>query len=255
MNILIIEDNKVACDRLIKQINELRPDYVILECIQNIDSAIKWFISNPEPDLVFLDVQLTDGTCFEIFKETSISAPVIFITAFDEYTMKAFELNSIDYLLKPVNIDKLSAAFMKFEKMKDIFGKSVNENQILNMFNSLQLNQQPYRLRFLVPRGDGYYPVLTKHISYFYAEDNCIFIVTKNNEKFSIHYSLDKLEKELNPKIFWRANRSFIVSAESIVKAHNYFNYKIKLELEPKAIKDVIISRKKANDFKAWFNS
>ena len=255
MNIVIIEDEKASYNRLSSQIKELNPEYEVIACIDTVESAIKWFTENPLPELIFLDVQLSDGVCFEIYEKINIEAPVIFTTAYDNYTMKAFELNSIDYLLKPVNIDKLSHSLDKFKTMKNLFKAGSFENQIQYFLNNQKWGQKPYRLRFLIPQYDGYIPILVEDVSYFYAEDNYIIITTKKGGKHSFHYSLDKLEQELDPDFFWRANRSFIISANSIKKAHNYFNYKIKLELVPETSKEVIISRKKVHDFKLWFDA
>ena len=256
MNVLIIEDEKSAALRLVKQINELRPDYKITASLDSIESAVEWLSQNSHPDLIFLDIQLSDGLSFAIFEKVKIKVPVIFTTAFDAYAIKAFELNSIDYLLKPVSSEQLSRALDKFESIKEIYQTNTLEDKLVSMLQVVQNKQrEPYRERLLIPQHDGYIQVLTEDVAYFYVENNCVYIVTRSNETHTLHYSLDKLEEELDPAVFYRANRSFIVSAGCVKKAHNYFNYKMKLEVIPKTTKEIIISRQKVSDFKKWFNS
>jgi len=254
MDVLIIEDEKAAAKRLINQLAEIRHDYRVLECIDTVEYAINWFNANPLPDLVFLDIQLADGTCFEIFEQVRSEIPVIFTTAYDSYAIKSFELNSIDYLLKPVSIDKLSRALDKFDTLQDYFQKNLPSTEIINKLSAFITNKKPYKSRFLIPQPDGYLPLLTDDISYFYFESNKVYIISKTGEKYNFNYSLDRLEKELDPNLFYRANRSFIVSVSSIKKIHNYFNYKIKLELMPSSRKELIISRLRVNGFKKWYN-
>lgn len=254
MRILIIEDEKAATTRLCNQIRTIRPEYMIAGCIDSVESAVAWLTVNAPPDLIFLDIQLSDGLSFNIFERVRIQVPVIFTTAFDSYAIKAFELNSIDYLLKPVNPDQLEQAIRKYEMLNQRVQPSWEVNQLSELVESIRKGKEVYKSRFLVPQHNGYVPVLAKDIAYFMAEDNTITITTFNGEKLGYHYSLDRLEKELDPRFFWRANRAFIISVQSVKRAHNYFNYKIKLELFPESAREVIISRSKVTDFKSWFN-
>lgn len=255
MHILIIEDEKAAATRLCNQIRAIRPSYQVAGCADSIETAVEWLSTEATPDLVFLDVQLSDGLCFKIFEQVKISVPVIFTTAFDAFALKAFELNSIDYLLKPINPGQLEQAIRKFESLKQPVNSKIIENQMLQLIATMRKEKEMYKSRFLVPQRDGYVPVLTKDIAYFMSEDNNLTITTFTGEKYIYHDSLDKLETELDPVVFWRANRSFIISAQAVKKAHNYFNYKIKLELIPGSQKDVLISRSKVTAFKNWFNN
>ncbi len=253
MNVLIIEDEKAAATRLINQVKGIRPGYTILGCLDSIESTIDWFNRHPQPELIFLDIQLSDGISFEIFEKVKVNVPVIFTTAFDSYAIKAFELNSIDYLLKPINIEKLSQALQKFESNQGLFANGIHGKALLNQLSSFISGKEPYKTRFLIPQHDGYIPVMAYDIAYFHSNNKYVTITTRDNMKYVFRYSLDKLEQELDPVTFWRANRSFIVSDTAIKKAHNYFNYKIKLEITPPSDKDIIISRNKVAEFKEWY--
>lgn len=179
---------------------------------------------------------------------------VIFTTAFDEYAIKAFELHCVDYLLKPISAEKLEEALLKAEKHYEVFSTSGLEQKFSELMQAFSNRGQTYRNRFLVAKHDSFIPVFIDDVAYFYAQNEKAVLVTHNGNEHEVSTSLEKLESELNPIEFWRANRSCIVSAKSIIKAHNYFNYKIKLELKPKADKEVIISRKRVNEFKNWYN-
>jgi DNA-binding LytR/AlgR family response regulator len=254
MKYLIIEDDELEARRLVSLISKLRPLSKITSCLISVESAIEWLGKNPNPDLIFLDIQLSDGVSFEIFETIELKIPVIFTTCYEKYALSAFRLNSIDYLIKPVCIDKLLQAIIKFESMQNIFNPDFNEDKVINLVDKYVLKKESYKSRFLIPHHDGYIPVFANNIAYFYAEDNCIMIKTKDSQVYGFHSSLDKLEKELDPEVFWRANRSFIVSVSSVKKAYNFFNYKVKLELMPATSKDVVVSRNKVSEFKRWFS-
>lgn len=255
MKILVIEDEKAAATRLVNQIKTLKPNAVILDCIDSVESAIKWFNRNPNPDLIFLDVQLSDGLCFEIFESLYINIPVIITTAYDEYAIKAFELNCVDYLLKPISVEKLSQSLHKLESTKKLFYSENTERSFINRLTEYLSGKEPYRSRFLIPQHDGYVPIMAEEIAYFSFDSKSVIITTHENTKFNFRYSLDKLENELDPSVFWRANRTYILSDKSIVKVHNYFNYKLKLELSPLPDFEVVISRKRVSEFKDWYNT
>jgi DNA-binding LytR/AlgR family response regulator len=252
MNILIIEDEKIASERLIEQLRKIRPEYNVVAVLDGVEAATEWFATHQPPDLIFLDIQLSDGYCFDIFKDSEILSPVIFTTAYQDFIMKSFELNSIDYLLKPVDLDKLNTAVDKFEKMKEVFRYKLSDIQLLQV-QAENGRKNPCRIRFLIPQHFGYVPVMTENIAYIRTEGFNVEIVTKKNESYIFRSSLDKIEQELDPQKFWRANRSYIVAADAIIKVSNYFNYKIKLELSPPTRNDVVVSRKKVSEFKQWY--
>ena len=250
MKILIIEDELKAALRLEKLIKKNINDAKIIAILNSIEESIKWLENNKHPDLIFLDIQLSDGLSFAIFEQIEINIPVIFTTAYNEYSLKAFELNSVDYLLKPINEKKLVKSIKKYEKLKSGFvnNEYFNSKQLLDILKS----KNEWRTKFLVNKGDSLIVIDIKDIAYFYAKDKYVSIVTFDNKKHLINSSLEKLEKEIETGIMYRANRQVLLSSKAIAKIHNYFNYKLKLELIPKADFDVIISRKKVADFKTW---
>lgn len=246
MNILIIEDEIPAANRLEKLIAEVKPYANILEVIETVEDAIEWFKNNDEPDLVISDIQLADGVSFEIYEAVQPKCPIIFATAYDQYAIKAFELNSIDYLLKPFNKEQLAKSFEKLDKITPPatidYTKLVDSPSAGNVFKQ----------RFLISKGDNLIPVATADIAYIFTEDKAVLLKTMDGKNFFINYSLDELEQQLNPKEFFRLNRQFIAGVASISKISQYFNGKLKIELVPAQNSEVIISRAKTPLFKNW---
>jgi two-component system LytT family response regulator len=254
MKVLIIEDEELAAKRLAQLLLELEPDMEIHGTIDSVKETVKHLQTGAVYDLLLLDIQLADGKSFSIFDHLKIDTPIIFTTAYDEYAIKAFELNSIEYLLKPINKEKLKAGLDKLRKIKDFYSLGPFQEQLKSLFKNLHPNQAMYKTRFLVNKGDTLLPVNTSEIAYFYAEDKVLFLVTFENKRFLINHTLEELEHKLNPQHFFRVNRQFIVSVSSIQKVHNYFNYKLKLELKPDPQMEIIISKAKNTDFKNWMN-
>lgn len=252
MNILIIEDEKLAAQRLISLIKEIEQDANILDAIDSVEKAITWFKSNDAPDLIFLDIQLSDGLCFNIFKEIEVTSPIIFTTAYDEYALKAFELNSVDYLLKPIKTEKLKLALEKYHKLKSSFSSSQLNFDVQKLIETIQNSKPDYTSRFLVNKGNSLVIINVSNIAYFHAEDKMVFITTFDNKKYLINNTLDNLEKSLEPKKYFRTARQFLVTAKAIDKIHNYFNYKLKLDLQPPPKTDVIVSKARVSEFKEW---
>lgn len=256
MNILIIEDEQLASKRLIKLIKEIDESVNIIEVIDSVESSIEWFQNNEHPDLIFLDIQLSDGLSFNIFKKVEVNSPVIFTTAFDEFALQAFELNSIDYLLKPIDEKKLELSITKYKKVKQNFSKKEINFNTEKLLQTLQKNKPTYKTRFLVNKGSSLIVIDIEDIAYFYTEDKLVFLITHDNKKYSLNTTLDKLENELEPQKLYRANRQYLVSVQAISEIHNHFNYKLKLKLAPKPIsEDVIISKSKSADFKNWIST
>lgn len=253
MKALIIEDEDLAAKRLMKLLNEIEPELSLYGPIDTIEGAVKHLDSNAAYDLIFLDIQLADGKSFLIFDKVKVNVPIIFTTAYDEFAIRAFELNSIDYLLKPINTEKLRNALDKFKKVKDFYTNDSTGKDIMEMIRTLQMPTK-YKTRFLVNKGDTLIPVPAQDIAYFYAEDKVVFLVTHENKKYLINYTIEDLEQKLDPKHFFRVNRQFLTSLSSIKKVHNYFNYKLKLELQPDSGIEVIVSKARTSDFKGWMN-
>jgi DNA-binding LytR/AlgR family response regulator len=248
MRVLIIEDEAPAFRRLVKLVEECDPAIEIAGIIQTVKDGIEWFRSNQAPDLILSDIQLADDLSFTIFRELNITIPIIFITAFDEYAINAFKFYSIDYLLKPINIDDLRTGLNKYKTIH----RQISPNNFEELFKKLV--EKEYRERFLVYSGDSLIPLQCDQVAFFTSEDGATLLVTRENKRFFIGESLDTLENELNPKDFFRANRQFILSLNSIDKIHNYGLQKLKITTQPDTGSEIIVSKLKATQFKKWLN-
>jgi two-component system response regulator LytT len=249
MKIVIIEDEAPAARRLIKLLEQTGNEIEISVVLESVAQAKKWFSENSGIDLIFSDIQLSDNLSFEIFNSIKINAPIIFTTAFDQYAIRAFEHLSIDYLLKPVRLENLQKALEKFRLLKPA-AHALDTAELMRM-----LSRPEYRERFLVYSGDNLLSIKTKDIAYFYSEDGTSFLATHEKKRFILNESLDKIEKEINPKNFFRANRQFIVSISGIAKVSSYFNQKLLVTLNPHNEIELIVSKLKATEFKNWLNS
>lgn len=250
MRILIIEDEIPAANRLEKLISECRPEAIVVEIIDTVEDALEWFSENEEPDLVISDIQLADGVSFQIYEELELDCPIIFATAYDQYAIKAFELNSIDYLLKPFSKETLQKSFDKLDKLvpATISMQDLDLGSLINQASHSPL----YKQRFLISKGDALIPLSTSQVAYIYTEDKAVMIKTIEGKSFFLSYSLDDLESQLDPSQFFRLNRQFITSINAIAKISQYFNGKLKIELNPRQLGEVIVSRAKTPLFKNW---
>lgn len=250
MKALIIEDEKLAQERLEKLILEIDPKINICAKISSVADSIKW-LSNNRPDIIFLDIQLEDGLCFGIFERVDVDVPIIFTTAYDQYAIKAFKLNSIDYLLKPIRKDELSESLKKFKNVKSSYLMDFE-----HIFNSLVSKEVSYKKRFLVQYGQKIKKVEIEEIAYFYAMEKNVFMTTFSNSNFPINYSLDKLVELLDPENFFRINRKIVISFNSIKNMVPYSRSRIKIDLDPLAPKDIdsLVSVERASSFKSWLD-
>lgn len=251
MKVVIIEDEPLASKELERSIYELAPEAEVVCTLPSIRKAVDWFNSNPEPDLVFTDIQLEDGHSFEIFKEVNPSCPLIFTTAYDAYAIKAFKLNSIDYLLKPICDDDLNHAIQKFKKHADKDKQGLNMSLIQNL---LAREERNYKKHFLARIGDQYKQIAAEDIAYFFAEGNTVFLVTHSKQKVIIDHSLDDLIDYLDPRLFYRVSRKFIIQNSALNNIHKYFNARLKLELVPPVDEEVIVSRARVAEFMQWLD-
>ena len=213
--------------------------------LKSISEATKWFAHNPMPDLVFMDIELTDGLSFKIFDTVSITCPIIFTTAYDDYWQEAFEHNSIDYLLKPIKQQKLEAALSKYESLKKHF--SQNLQQLLS-----QKTGNGLKKRFLVKRGIDYISIKTEDIAYFYAAHKVVCLVDSKGNKYILDQSLADLEKQVDPSTFYRVNRKYLVHINAIRKIKSFPKSKIQLEIEPSVTEEIVISQENVTAFKEW---
>lgn len=255
MKVLIVEDEPFAQQELKRLLSATRNDITVLDCIDSIDDTISWLRSNPLPDLIFLDIQLSDGLSFEIFRQEKILCPVIFTTAFDEYAIQAFKVNSIDYLLKPVKQPDLAAALDKFDEIRDSY-QSLKQPAIdVKMLEQLLIpSRREYKSRFIARLGDQIKHIPIEDVAWFYAEDNVVFLVTKTNNRYIIDYTLDQASQLLDPSRYFRINRGFVAAIQSIGKVSRYFNGRLLVELMPAAPEPVYVSRAKAQEFIDWLD-
>lgn len=247
MNILIIEDEKHIALRLQSLVREISDDYIVIGKVSSVEESVEWILNNPTPDVALMDIRLSDGLSFDIFQLVEVSFPIIFTTAYDEYAIRAFKVNSLDYLLKPIQKEELAVALKKSHPrtlQPDI-------EQLLELLNS---KVKIYRKRFLLTAYNGFKTINTDDITFVYFEYKSTKLVLKSGQEEVVPFTLDELEDQLNPDGFFRANRQFIVHISSIERILNSFNGKLKVVLKKYPEKEVLISKEKAMKFKEWLN-
>jgi len=258
MNILLIEDEAPAARRLSKLITDLRPGWRILDVIDSVEASVQWLRTFQQPDLLFMDIQLADGISFEIFRQADVQTPVIFTTAYDEYTLKAFKVNSVDYLLKPIDEDELATAFQKFETLRAgslPTGGTTLSPELAQFIAQLTQPKSPYKERLLVKIGQQLVSVLVDSLAYLYSDEGVTFAVDLAGKKYMLDYTLDDADGFLSPRQFFRISRKVIVRLSSISRIHPYFNSRLKLDLQPVPSFEVIVSRERVVEFKAWLDT
>lgn len=250
MKTVIIEDEKLAADRLEELILSIDPSIVIVEKISSVEQSIKWLKKN-KVDLIFLDIQLEDGLSFSIFDKIQIDTPIIFATAYDQYAIRAFKLNSIDYLLKPIKKNDLTESLNKLKKLN-----SSDLNDYKDIFESILKKEIAYKKRFLIQYGQKIKKVDTNEIAYFYAMEKSVFLVTFHNNTYPLDYTLDKIINLTDPESFFRINRKLIVNISSIKNMIPYSRSRIKLVLEPPITNEIeaLVSVERSSDFKKWMD-
>ncbi|HSG67207.1 MAG TPA: LytTR family DNA-binding domain-containing protein [Bacteroidales bacterium] len=255
MKIVIVEDEPYARQELLRLLKNTGRDFELLKTTDSVEESIEWFSSNSHPDLVFLDIQLADGKSFDIFREVSLRSAVIFTTAYDDYAIKAFELNSIDYLLKPIKQEALNASLEKFDRMrKDISaGASEWSDEQLKKILSLVPGKQ-YKSRFISRLGEQIKSIGIEEIAYFKAEDKLTFIIDRNGRRYIVDHTLEELESMLDPEKFFRLNRTYYSAYRSITKVSKYFNNRLLIDLEPRDDEKVLVSRARVKDFMDWLD-
>ncbi|HMB97283.1 MAG TPA: LytTR family DNA-binding domain-containing protein [Balneolaceae bacterium] len=250
INILIIEDEELAADRLESMLQKSIPSCNILAKIGSVDESVKWLFRY-SADLIFLDIRLSDGLCFSIFDRVEVHTPVIFTTAYDQYAIEAFQLNSISYLLKPIRQRDLDESLEKFQSMKSVFNTDLRD-----IFKLINDEKRKYKHRFLIKVGNTLKTVQTKDIAYFYAMEKSVFLKTFSNKLLPVEMSLNELEKYLDPVKFFRINRQYIVNINSIQSMHSWSRSRIKIILKPTTGDDseTVVSINRSQDFKNWLD-
>src|SRR5690606_2692772 len=245
MKVVIIEDEFYAAEALEKMLHKLRPDISVIQKISGVEEGIAYFDTHPEPDLVFSDIQLSDGLAFEIYKKHPIVCPVVFTTAFDQYAIQAFELNSINYILKPIKETDLHRALLKY---------AAHYEQLPINFEKLRrmLHQPTYKTRFIGKIGQNIQVVPVEDIAFFMSEEGTTFLLTAHGKRLIVDFTLEQLEQILDPQIFFRLNRQLLIHIQSIKKVEPYFKGRLLISLHPETEKKPVVSQEKARVFKEW---
>ena len=246
---LIIEDELPAAQRLQTLIAEASPDIHVESILDSIEASVDWLQHHASPELIFLDIQLSDGLSFEIFKKIKVDSFIIFTTAFDEYAIKAFELNSIDYLLKPVNKEHLTRALEKFRTMHGRLQFDVNQ-----LLNVIENRKSAYKSRFVINIGSKIKSIETEEIAFFYSMEKSTFLSTKEGKSYPVDFSLDNLETMVNPEVFFRINRQYLVSYKAISKILVLSKSRIRLEFIPAPDEEIFVSNARTPEFRKWLD-
>jgi len=251
MNLLIIEDEHAAAQRLRKLIQTTAPEARIVHEIDSVERAVRYFREKPSIDLVLMDIQLADGECFDIFEETEVDYPVIFTTAYDEYAIRAFKVNSIDYLLKPVKEEDLAGAFEKWKRIKG----TMPLPDYGRLATAVAGREKLYKKRFLLRMGHNIISLLTEDIAYFYSEAKSTFLVTLKGKTYTVDESLDRLEDLIDPTLFFRINRKYLINFYAIDQMLAYSKARVLLKLNPPVRSgDVVVSTERSPHFKKWLD-
>ncbi|WP_456087124.1 LytR/AlgR family response regulator transcription factor [Parabacteroides sp.] len=253
MKVIILEDEQLTAQKLIRLLKELMPDAEVIGVLQSVSESVEWFANNLMPDLVFMDIHLADNLSFSIFDSVEITCPIIFTTAYDEYALKAFEVNSIDYLLKPVSRSSLQRALDKLNRFTAVHGAQEHIELIKKVADTILRGSTSYKSSLLVSIGDRLIPIKVGNIAYFYLEDKNAVAVQYDGTKRRIGGLLDDLMKQLDPVMFYRANRQFIVSKAAVTDITTWFGNRVVINLSVPAPERIVVSRTKVQEFKKWF--
>jgi len=253
MKAIIIEDEVAAANALQALISEVEPEIEISAILQSIDESVEWFQTSPRPDLVFMDIHLADGSAFSIFEQVTISCPIIFTTAYDEFALKAFEVNSIDYILKPIDKRELSRAIQKF---KNLAARNLFDNNLLTkLLYEIKQNSNVYKASFLIPVKDKFIPLSACDIACIYIDGKTLKALTFSGVSFNLDGTLDDWILQLDPKKFYRANRQYIIAKQAIKDASIWFGGKLSANLSVQTPERIIVSKARVGDFKKWFTA
>jgi DNA-binding LytR/AlgR family response regulator len=253
MKILLIEDEPQAAQRLEKLVKTVIPHAIIVSTLDTVKNAVRWFQSNPAPELIFMDIQLADGISFSIFDQVEVNVPVIFTTAYDEYALKAFKVNSIDYLLKPIDEEGLRTAVKKYDSITS--SRAMTPDKMMESINlAMQMLSKKYKERFVIKVGEHLKSVEVGEILFFFSLEKTTFAQTMDGRKHILDFTLDQLEELLDPKKYFRINRKYIISVDSIQDMISYINSRLKLVLKNSDDPDVIVARERVQEFKEWLD-
>jgi len=253
MKAIIIEDEQSAADNLKFLLQSVEPEIEVIESIETVLDAIAFFKQNKAYDLVFMDIHLADGNSFEIVKQAEPIAPIIFTTAYDQYAIQAFKLNSIDYLLKPIREAELENAILKF---KDKHQKTlISAQQIEALMSLMNTPQRTFRSSFLVQKKDTFIPIASSDFAFFFIQDGVVRGTTTDSQTYSFNEKLEDLESELDPELFFRANRQYLIQRAAIKSLQTYFNGRLIINLQPQEKDKIVVSKANASRLKAWLKN
>ncbi|MBX2942374.1 MAG: response regulator transcription factor [Cyclobacteriaceae bacterium] len=252
MRVLIIEDEPLAATRLKSLLTKLDTSMTMVDVLDSVKASVNWFNTYQPPQLIFMDIQLADGSSFEIFEKVTVKAPIIFTTAYDEYAIKAFKVNSIDYLLKPIDEDSLIKALDKFRSLNEV--QTIQQTILAQIGSTMQQLTQRYKERFVIKVGDHLKFIDVGDIQYFYSEEKITFCITNDKRKHILDFTLDQLDELVDPSKFSRINRKYIVSINSIIDVISHTNSRLKLILKASDDNDVIVARERVQSFKNWLD-
>jgi two-component system response regulator LytT len=249
--VLIIEDEPKAARELARMLENIDDEMNIVALLDSVEQSIQWFAGNKQPDLIFSDIQLADGLCFDIYRQVNIQSPVIFCTAFDEYLMKAFDTNAVSYLLKPITMEKVKTALDKFHSMKTAFRNKENR-ALIGLMKELKYQ---YKTALLVHHKEKITPIPVKEIAFVYLDKTILNIVTVSNQKYYLSSTLEDIEKVLDPSLFYRANRQYLINKTAITNAERFFARKLVAKLIVETPETIVVSKAKASEFLEWMES
>ena len=249
MKALIIEDESIAAQALETLIKETSPETEIIAVLQTIEESVEWFEENPMPDLVFMDIHLADGSSFAIFEKVDITCPIIFTTAYDEYALKAFEVNSIDYLLKPINKAEVERAMKKYNSLTSVADQPSLDGLLAQMGGA----KKKYKSCFLIPERDKLIPLVVNNISYIYIDTKTVKDIAMDGHTYYLNQTLDDIMAQLDPEVFFRANRQFIISRHAVKDMSVWFGNKLAINLIVPTPEKIIVSKARVGEFKTWF--
>jgi len=250
MRVLIVEDEILAADRLKKLLLKIEPNVEILAVLDTVKSVVDWYENHEQPQLTFFDIQLADGLSFEIFEQVKVKNPIVFTTAYDQYAIKAFEVNSVDYLLKPIAEVKLAKAIEKLNSMNQ--GTSIQLNQLQTLL--IDANIKEYKERFVVKIGEHLKTIKVSNINCFYSQEGATYLVTTEGKRMLIDFSIDQLTDLIDPKSFFRINRKYIVHFDAIKDIVTFSNSRLKIYLENELNDELIVARDRVGEFKLWLD-
>ena len=251
MKIFILEDERLAAQQLEQLLLDIDDTCKIIGSAKSVESGLEWFKTNTPPDLIFSDIRLLDGLSFDLFQQIDVNIPIIFTTAYDQYAIRAFETNSIDYLLKPIQKDKLMASLGKYKLLMASHSPAPDYSDVLK---ALSKRDQEYKMRFMIRNGNKILAIPVEKIAYFYSQNKLTHIVTEDGKRYPYDQPLEVIDQQLDPRIFFRANRKYVISFASIAEIHPYFKGRIKINLTPETDDEVVISAEKTPEFKIWLD-